>query len=142
MDYTVIGDGVNLASRLEGVNKHFGSNILISESTRRLLKGDHVLREIDLLRVKGKTKPVPVFEVLGFHDEASFPRLRDAVGLFSLGVGLYRGHDFAKAERSFKDALDLNPHDTASSMYVARCRAYLAEPPGDDWNGAFTTTEK
>jgi len=142
MDYTVIGDGVNLASRLEGANKVYGSNILISEGTKAQLKESYTLREADLIRVKGKTEPVAIFEVLDHHDAESFPNLAEAVPLFRKGYSLYHDGDFAGAEKTFSECLALNPNDRTAKLYVDRCAHFITTPPEGEWDGVWTMTSK
>ena len=90
MDYTMIGDGVNLAARLESACKTYSAKILISENTYRSLKGTYRIREIDRVIVKGKTEPVGIYEVLDFHTEETFPHLMEVVNQFDNGVQHYR----------------------------------------------------
>jgi adenylate cyclase len=137
MDYTLIGDGVNLASRLESACKAYAAQILISESTFRRLRGTYRIRHIDQVIVKGKTEPVGVYEVLDHHTEESFPNLMDVVGYFGEGIRLYRAARFENAIAQFERALVAHPKDKLSSLYVERCRHFLAHPPGADWDGIW-----
>src|SRR3970282_996615 len=89
MDYTVIGDGVNLASRLESACKQYAAHVLISENTFKRLKGTYRTREVDLVVVKGKTQPVAVYEVLDYHTDESFPNMMDAVNQIRAGIKYY-----------------------------------------------------
>lgn len=141
MDYTIIGDGVNLAARLESACKAYSAEILISEATQRRLRGTYRMREIDLVVVKGKTEPVSIFEVLDYHTEASFPNMMDVVGYFSEGLQRYRSGDFDSAIQQFERAYSKNPGDKLSRTYVERCRHLLANPP-KDWDGVWVMTEK
>ena len=142
MDYTIIGDGVNLASRLEGACKQYGAKILLSELTKSKLRGVYRLREVDRVIVKGKTMPVSVFECLDHHDDRSFPNLMETVGAFTEGLARYRDGDFARASEWFGKALEANPHDRLSSIYLERCRVLLETPPADDWDGVWVMSEK
>jgi adenylate cyclase len=142
MDYTVIGDGVNLASRLESACKAYSARILASESTVSRLRGTYRLRDIDLVVVKGKTQPVRVFEILDFHDTESFPNLMDVVNYFSEGMVEYRQGKFHRAIQCFERCLQLNPDDGLSQTYIDRCRALLASPPTDQWNGVWVMQNK
>jgi adenylate cyclase len=142
MDYTVIGDGVNLAARLEGVNKIYGTDIIISESTRRELKGDYTLREIDHIRVKGKTEPVGIYQILDYHDERSFPNMDDVLELFDNGLKCYRHDNWLKAIKFFSNALNLNPGDYVSKLFLDRCRHYLRNPPSNEWGGVWVMETK
>ena len=135
MDYTVIGDGVNLASRLESACKEYSARILASEATVRKLKGSYSMREVDLIVVKGKTKPVSVYEILDYHSDDSFPNLPEVVGHFKAGLKYYRSGEFERATKQFKEALLLNPEDRLSGTYVERCEALIANPPEGEWNG-------
>src|SRR5947199_118072 len=117
MDFTIIGDGVNLAARLESACKHYGARILLSELTHANLKGVYRLREIDRVIVKGKTKPVAVYECLDFHDATSFPNLMETVGAFNEGLLHYRERDFDRAREWFEQALKANPGERVSAVY-------------------------
>ena len=141
MDYTIIGDGVNLASRLESACKTYSAEILISEGTHRRLRGTYRMREIDRVVVKGKTEPVGVFEVLDFHTESSFPNMMDVFGYFAEGLRRYRAGEFKAAVIQFERALAKNPMDRLSQSYIERCR-HLMEFPPIDWTGVWVMKEK
>ncbi|WP_296002432.1 GAF domain-containing protein [Rugamonas sp.] len=142
MDYTIIGDGVNLAARLESACKQYGARILISQFTYRALRGTYRTRELDIVVVKGKTQPVAIYEVLDFHTDDSYPHLVDAVGLFRNGVSHYRRRQWSAARKAFAEVLALNPRDQAAMLYFERC-AHLAEhPPADDWDGSHVMESK
>ena len=142
MDFTMIGDGVNLASRLEGACKIYGTQIIISEFTKERLKGIYALRELDRIVVKGKTKPVSIYEVLDFHDNESFPNRMSVVDHFTEGLKLYRAADFARASHEFEQALVANSKDKPSALYIERCRTFMETPPSEDWTGEWIMTEK
>ncbi len=142
MDYTIIGDGVNLAARLESACKQYGARILLSELTRAKLKGVYRLREVDRVIVKGKTTPVSIFECLDYHDDGSFPNLMETLGAFGEGLSRYRDADFARAIEWFEKALAANPDDKLSSIYVDRCRTLIETTVPADWDGVWTMSEK
>jgi len=141
MDYTVMGDGVNLASRLESACKQYGARILISDNTYRALKGTYRVRDIDDVVVKGKTEPARVYEVLDYHSEESFPHLMEVVGYFGEGRTNYGSGDWDEAVKSFQTALSLHPGDAVSKLYLDRCDHLRAEPP-PDWDGVWVMKEK
>ena len=142
MDYTMIGDGVNLAARLESACKQYGARILVSEYTVGKLKGVYRLRDIDKVIVKGKSEPVRVFECLDYHDEGSFPNLMEVLGNFNEAVKLYRQQNWDKAIQHFKEALKGNETDSLSQKYIERCELLKTQPPGDDWDGVWVMTSK
>jgi adenylate cyclase len=142
MDYTLIGDGVNLAARLESACKTYSARILISEHTFRKLRGTYRVRDVDLVLVKGKTKPVGIYEVLDYHDNSSFPDLMEAVGHFNEGIANYRDANWDKATAQFTETLRFNPQDRLSQTYIDRCTHFKAQPPGDAWNGVWVMTSK
>lgn len=142
MDYTVIGDGVNLASRLESANKFYGTKILASEYTVRKLARRYTLREVDRIRVKGKVRPVAIYEILDYHDEESFPHQAEHLEVYRDGLTCYRSRDWPTAIARFENALALHSRDRASSLYLERCRYYLEHPPADDWDGVCIMESK
>lgn len=142
MDFTMIGDGVNLASRLEGACKTYGTQILVSDNTFRRLRGTYRSRIVDNVIVKGKTQPIAVHEILDFHDERSFPRLPEFLQLFRLAMDQYRGRRFKEAAASFEEAKRLRADDRVCAIYIERAHHYLGAPPPADWDGVWTLTEK
>ncbi len=142
MDFTMIGDGVNLASRLEGACKTYGTQILVSDHTFHKLRGTYRSRVVDNVIVKGKTQPISVYEILDFHDEKSFPRLPEFLQLYQLAMDQYRGQRFKEAAASFEEARRLRGDDRLCAIYVDRARHYLSAPPAPDWDGVWTLTEK
>jgi len=141
MDYTMIGDGVNLAARLESACKQYFARILISEHTKKNLKGTYRIRDIDDIVVKGKTEPVRVFEVLDFHTPESFTNLMDVVGYFQEGRQYYREGSWDRAIKQFNEALSANPKDRLSEKYIERCEELKANPP-ENWDGILVMTSK
>jgi adenylate cyclase len=133
-DYTAIGDNVNLASRLEGLNKMYGTHIIVSESTKLLSGSDLPFREIDLVAVKGKQQPVPIYELMVAEDSAFRVSFADA-------LRLYRNREFTDALKMF-DNLCSQKQDHVSSLYVRRCREFIASPPPAEWDGVFVATTK
>jgi adenylate cyclase len=143
MDFTVIGDGVNLAARLESACKQYPARILISEFTQARLRGIYRMREVDLVLVKGKTEPVSIYEVLDFHTPESFPNMMDVLGNFTEGLARYRAGRFEEAGASFEKALSCNPQDKLSRTYIKRCDTLLSDPPPEGtWDGVWVMTDK
>ena len=142
MDYTVIGDGVNLAARLESACKQYDAHILISEFTVAKLRGTYRSREIDKVVVKGKTEPVAIFEILDYHTEETFPNMMEALNQFRGGLELYRAAKWDAARKAFKDVLGLNPADKLSRTYVERCAQMKKSPPKGEWDGVWVMTSK
>ena len=142
MDFTMIGDGVNLASRLESACKQYGAHILISEFTYRQLRGTYRTREVDLVVVKGKTEPVAIYEILDYHTDETYPLVSDALGRFRDGLAKYRRRDFVPARALFQEVLAINPDDKTAQMYVERCDLLAEQPPAPDWVGVWVMDHK
>jgi adenylate cyclase len=142
MDFTMIGDGVNLASRLESACKTYDAQILVSENTFTRLKGTYRARLVDKVIVKGKTQPASIYEILDFHDAKSFPSLAEFLQMSQLGMDQYRARKFKEAISTFGNARALRGEDKVSSMFIERCEHFLIEPPGKDWAGEWKLTEK
>ena len=133
-DYTAIGDNVNLASRLEGLNKMYGTHIIVSLSTKLLAGSDLPFREIDLVAVKGKVQPVPIYELMVVDDTY----LRN---VFGDALSLYWNREFTAALRIF-DELYAQKQDYVSSLYALRCQDFIAAPPPEEWDGVFVAKAK
>ena len=141
MDYTMIGDGVNLAARLESACKQYNARILISDFTFKKLKGTYRIRYIDDVVVKGKTEPVGVHEVLDYHDESTFSNLMDVVNHFNEGRKKYISGNFSDAINSFKECLKANSLDKLSETYIDRCNQLISEKP-KNWDGVWVMKSK
>ncbi|MFC1556437.1 CHASE2 domain-containing protein [candidate division KSB1 bacterium] len=142
LDYTVMGDSVNLGSRLEGANKQYGTYIMISESTLEAAKDTVEVRFLDSLRVKGKLKPVNVYEVLGKADDGlpdSMVKMRE---YYEMGIEKYLDKDWNAGIGHFEKVLEIKPDDGPAKVYVDRCIMYKENPPPSDWDGVFTMTTK
>ena len=142
-NYTVMGDNVNLASRLEGLNKEYGTQILISEPTlagARAAGGQLVVRELDAVRVKGRKDPVRMFELRG-RGVASTRDLPLLDG-YAHALSLYREQRFAEARLEFESLLARFPEDGPSQLFLARCDQMTAAPPGTEWDGVFQMKHK
>ena len=142
MDYTVIGDGVNLAARIESACKQYGAHILISEFTYKAVKATYRTRQVDYVIVKGKTEPVGVYEVLDFHDDESYPNLVEALGLFNDGYRSWNDGKWDQAIKIFNSVKKINPNDKAAQLYLDRCSHMKKNPPKGDWDGVWVMTTK
>lgn len=138
--YTVMGDAVNLGSRLEGINKEYGTRIIISEFTYKDVKDSFICREIDWVRVKGKNKPVKIFELI---DEGS-TNVENTKMLkhFNKGFELYHQKMWTEAIEQFNLALNYVPEDVPSKLYIKRCETFIKQPPPEDWDGVYVMTTK
>ena len=141
MDYTMIGDGVNLAARLESACKSYAARILISDFTYQKLKGTYQIRYIDDVIVKGKTEAVGVREVLDYHTPETFPNLMDTVNHFNEGRISFKAGDWDKGIRSFNECLKANPNDKLSKIYIDRCETMKERNP-KDWDGIWVMETK
>ncbi|MGD8373004.1 MAG: adenylate/guanylate cyclase domain-containing protein [Syntrophobacterales bacterium] len=139
-DYTVMGDSVNLASRLEGINKEYGTQVVISEFTHELVKDDFFCRELDAVRVKGRARPVKIFELLALRSEED---QRVAIlEPFAQGLNHYRAQEWELAELKFNQVLASLPDDVAARLYLQRIVSLREDPPKPGWDGVYTMTRK
>jgi adenylate cyclase len=138
MEVSVIGDAVNLSSRLEGATKQYHLDLCIGENVAALVRDKFILRAVDLLVVKGKTKPVEIFTVLdkrGVPEPAWLARHEEA-------VRLYRAGDFAAADQAWREVLAAAPDDGLAQTFVARCEELQAHPPAAPWTGVYEMKSK
>jgi adenylate cyclase len=141
LSYTALGDGVNLASRLEGVNTEYGTEIIVSDDTFQRLGGRFACRRLDRIAVKGKRLPTEIHEVLGETDRVA-PLLLEAATRYEQGLTAYFERDFTRAATLFGEAIRMRPDDAAASLLLARAEAFATASPPADWVGVFTLTKK
>ena len=139
--FTVIGDTVNIASRLEGVNKVYGTDLIVNEDCYRLAEVDVEAREIDLLTVYGKTEPVRIYELLSpvGQLDSTTAQLREA---YALALDLYRHQKWTEAEKAFQKCLSIRKSDGPSLEFLTRIATFSRTPPPKDWNGVWQTASK
>ncbi len=141
LNYTIMGDAVNLASRLEGANKAFGTQMMISETTYQSCASLIDVRELDTIRVVGKSEPVTVYELLERKGETA-GATADLVDAFEKALTLYKRADFIAAKAAFEKCLGIIGGDGPSTTYMKRCQTYIDQPPESGWDGVFALTEK
>jgi len=146
MNYTIMGNNVNIASRLEGVNKAYSSWILVSEKTwneadRGLNKGKLIARKIDKVRVMGINEPIQLYNIMGFDSEMT-ENEKTSISCFHTALELYFSRKFPDAIEFFHRAAILNPKDSVPSVFIKRCKKYIENPPAADWTGVMTMLSK
>jgi adenylate cyclase len=139
--YTVIGDTVNLAARLEGINKLYGTSIIIAEDTRRLAQAAIEARELDIVTVAGKSEPIRIYELMaeGGQLDPTRAELRES---FAQGLAAYRRQEWDAAQRRFEACLAVVPEDGPSAVYLDRVAHFRREPPPEDWDGVWHAQQK
>jgi adenylate cyclase len=142
MEYTAIGNNVNLAARLESANKYYGTAVLLAATTVDELKSTAVLRKLDLIQAKGISQPTWVYESLGHHTSASFPKLATVIKAYEAGVDCYQRRDWQGGLGHFANALELAPRDRPSRIFFDRCRYYQTSAPDEAWDGVWIMQEK
>ena len=142
MELTVIGDPVNLASRLEGLTKEYGIELILGEGAAELVGDTFHLQLVDLVQPKGKTKPGSIYTVLGAKRDPLAQNLSDYLAHYTGGVKRYQAGNFAEAVEAFEAALSNRPGDPLAAMFLERCRALHRNPPGPGWNGVFVMKKK
>jgi adenylate cyclase len=139
-DYTVMGDSVNLGSRLEGMNKEYGTHIIVPKYTYEEVKNEFILRQLDVIKVKGKNVPIKIYELMGSKDDSG--KLREIAGLFESGLHAYLSRDWDEAEAFFRKTLDAAPGDGPSKVFLERVRDLRNQVLSDDWDGVRVMTKK
>tara|TARA_Y100000310_G_scaffold167546_2_gene167425 strand:- start:65033 stop:66916 length:1884 start_codon:yes stop_codon:yes gene_type:complete len=134
-DYTALGDAVNTAARLEGLTKYYGVDIIISESTHLLIKKELKCMKLDMVKVKGKEKPISIYELCIDHNE-------DFINQYEKALELYFERKFKEALKNFKFALKLRKEDKSCKRFIERCEEYIKSPPSKNWKGAFEMKTK
>ena len=142
MEYTAIGNNVNLAARLESANKYYGTAVLLAAATVDELTSRAVLRRLDLVQAKGISQPTWVYESLGHHTAATFPKLATVIKAYEAGVDCYQRRDWQSGLGHFASALELAPQDRPSRIFYDRCRYYQASAPDAAWDGVWIMQEK
>jgi adenylate cyclase len=140
VDYTIMGDSVNLAARLEGINKFYNSYLMISEATYNMTADHMDARELDTIRVVGKQEPVTIYEPICRKNEIK-GALKQVVNLYTKGLTEYKNRNFESAAGTFEAAMAIMD-DGPSATMLSRCKQYLQNPPPEDWDGVYKFTQK
>jgi adenylate cyclase len=141
MNYTIMGNAVNLAARLEGVNKQYGTRILAPENTVREAGADIFVRRLDRVRVVGINEAVRIYELLNTTADATVEQQK-LVAVFHEALDAFEARKWRMAAEGFREVLLLSGDDGPSKKFFVRCKNFLSQPPADDWDGVFSLTEK
>jgi adenylate cyclase len=141
MDYTILGHEANLASRLEGVNKQYGTWVIISEHTAEAVGDAFLTRRLDRVRVVGVEEPVRIFQLMGRRGEET-PLLREALQIFDEGLDAYEKRDFELARNRFEQVRKIYPDDSPSGVFIRRCDEFIESAPAEDWDASVKLVEK
>ena len=142
MEFTAIGDGVNLSSRLEGASKQYGTDIIISEATYKPCADKIWARELDYIKVKGKDQPVKIYELIGARDEALSDEKKFIIDHYHQARHYYLDRNFPLAMAEFGQVLSVDKENKAASIHLQRCQYWLQNPPPEDWDGSWALTDK
>jgi adenylate cyclase len=141
MDYTVIGDSVNLASRLQGATKHYQVGVIVCEATAQANAGAQLLRHLDTVGVRGRNRPEKIYQVLSYHTDDSFPHLAEVLAAYDHGMARQQAQDWQAAADAFAHALHLNPTDKPSELMLERTRAAMRTPESQGWGQPWHAPE-
>ncbi len=141
-DPTVIGDAVNLASRLEALTRSYGVDVLVGARAQELIRDEFHLRSVALVQVKGKTKPVEIFTLIGARNEPIDPEFLKWIETYEAGLQKFRGRDFTRAKILFSQFLEFYPEDALAKMYLERALEYEKQPPDESWNAVEVFKKK
>jgi len=142
MEFTAIGDGVNLGSRLEGASKQYGTDAIISETTYKFCRDRIWVRELDCIQVKGKNQPVGIYELIGLKSDPLSPVQTQIIEHYHAAREHYLARKFSKAVAEFAEVLELDHQNKAANIHITRCQHFLLNPPEDNWDGVWRMTEK
>lgn len=134
-DFTVMGDNVNISARLEAINKFYGTDIIVSEKTIQDNEEKYLTRELDNLLVKGKSKPIKIYQLIDHSNLSTDIDWQFIIKEFEEGIKLYREKDFIHSIQKFKKIINTYPNDKPSLLYIKRCEEFIKNPPDENWQG-------
>ena len=141
-NYTAIGDSVNLANRLEGLNKVYNSKIIVSEGTEKEAGDKLIFRVLDIVAVKGRQQSVTVYDLLGSVSDDNSSDLKKLSAMSERALVHYLSSEWKEAEDNYKEILNAFPNDKTAQIFVSRCKNLRENPPDDKWDGVYRLNQK